>query len=262
VSSLLYVYTVLPADQPDPELPGVALVREGRLAAVVSSVPADEFDEEPLNRNMADLDWLGRWAERHQAVNAGLMERGEALLPLAFGTIYRDEGGVRTMLRQREAELLRRLEGVRGRAEWVVALHRDGPAARAWVEERGEALVELRREIEASAPGRAYLLTRRLDDARRDELLRLDRAALDELGRTVEGHAERRHREPLATPQGGADAAGGSGVIARLSLLVPRPAEAALGDALGALAERWRARGYTVDVTGPWPPYRFGGDPV
>ncbi|HEY3082751.1 MAG TPA: GvpL/GvpF family gas vesicle protein [Chloroflexota bacterium] len=261
MSSLLYVYTVLPAAQPDPDLPGLALVREGPLAAAVAPVPAEEFDEEPLNRNMRDLDWLAPRAERHQLVNAALMERSEALLPLAFGTVYRDEAGLRAMLRGRQAELLRRLEGVRGRAEWVIALHRDGEAARAWVEERGQALADLRREIEASAPGRAYLLARRLEDARREGLLELDRAALAELGQTLAAHAERSHREPMAEGVG-AGAAGGSGPIARLSLLVPRPAEDALRAALGALTARWRARGYTLDVTGPWPPYRFGGDPL
>jgi hypothetical protein len=259
VGSLLYVYALLPAERPDPELGEVALVREGPLAAAVSAVPAEEFDEEPLNRNLRDLAWLGPRAERHQAVNAALMERSEALLPLAFGTIYRDEAGLRAMLRQRRDELLRRLEGVRGRAEWVVALRRDDRAARAWVEERGEALADLRRRIEASPPGRAYLLARRLDDARREGLLQLDQAALAELGRALEGRVERSHREPVTAP---ADPADGSGPIVRLSLLVPRPAEGELEAALGALAERWRPRGYTLDLTGPWPPYRFGGEPI
>ncbi|HEV8632849.1 MAG TPA: GvpL/GvpF family gas vesicle protein [Chloroflexota bacterium] len=277
MSSLLYVYTVVPAALPDPDVPGLALVREGSVAAAVAPVPAEEFDEEPLNRRMRDLDWLAPRAERHQAVNAALMQKSAALLPLAFGTVYRDEAGLRAMLRERQAELMRRLESVRGRAEWVVTLQRDGAAARAWVEERGAALADLRREIEASSPGRAYLLARRLDDARREELLRLDQAALAELVQTAEAHAERAYREPLAAPASGypsegqmgypagaaaASAGGGSGPIARLSLLVPRAAEAALGAALGALTERWRPRGYTPDVTGPWPPYRFGGDPV
>jgi hypothetical protein len=230
-----------------------------------------EFDEEPLNRNMRDMAWLAPRAERHQSVNAALMERGAALLPLAFGTVYRDEAGLRAMLRDRQAELLRRLEGVRGRAEWVITLHRDGAAAGAWVEEHGAALADLRREIEASAPGRAYLLARRLDDARREGLLQLDQAALAELSQALEAHAERSHREPLAAPRpegtpgypgGAGTAAGGSGPIARLSLLVPRPAEDALRAALGELTERWRPRGYGVDATGPWPPYRFGGEPL
>jgi hypothetical protein len=262
VSSLLYVYTVLPAEAPDPGLPDVALVREGPLAAAVAPVSAEEFEQEPLNRNLRDLEWLAPRAERHQAVNAALMRASEALLPLAFGTVYRDEAGLRAMLRDRRDELLRRLESVRGRAEWVVALQRDGAAARAWVEEHGPALSDLRRRIEASPPGRAYLLSQRLDDARREGLLELDRAALAELGQTVAAHAERTHREPLVAPAGDPSGAAGSSLVARLSLLVPRAAEAQLAAALDALSERWRGRGYRLDVTGPWPPYRFGGDPV
>src|SRR5205814_753791 len=86
VSELLYVYGIVPADhplgaRPDAGLSGIGgapigLVAEGPVAAVVSAVPAAEFDEEPLNSRLRDLDWLGPRAAAHQAVNARLMELG------------------------------------------------------------------------------------------------------------------------------------------------------------------------------------------
>jgi hypothetical protein len=48
-------------------------------------------------------------------------------------------------------------------------------------------------------------------------------------------------------------------MIARVSLLVPRDDETRLRAALDELADAWRPRGYDLDVTGPWPAYRFGG---
>ena len=58
------------------------------LAAAVSNVPADDFEEEPLNARVRDMAWLGPRAVAHQAVNAQLFEAADACLPLAFGTVF------------------------------------------------------------------------------------------------------------------------------------------------------------------------------
>ena len=238
---------------------GEGTVAEGDLGAVAEEVPAAEFAQEALDRNMADMAWLAPRAAHHQEVCAGLLERADAVVPLAFGTVFRDEAGVRAMLRDRADELRARLEAVRGRAEWVVALHRDGARASGWVEQDGaSAVAGLRRQIEASPPGRAYLLMRRVDEARRDGLVQLDAEAVAALHEAVGAVAERAYREPLAEGAGAA-ATGGSGMIARASLLARRQDEPRLRAALDSFAETWRRRGYDLDVTGPWPPYRFGG---
>jgi hypothetical protein len=245
------VFAVVPA--------GLGSVSEGSLGVVAEEVSETEFGEEALNRNMANMAWLGPRAAHHQEVCAQLLERADAVVPLSFGTVFRDEGGVRAMLRERADELGRRLAAVRGRAEWVVALSRDGARASAWVEQDGaSAVAELRRQIEASPPGRAYLLARRIDEAQRQGLIELDTQAVGALQDALAGIAERTFREPLAEGAGPA-ASGGSGMIARVSLLARREDEARLRAALEQLAEAWRPRGYEVDATGPWPPYRFGG---
>jgi hypothetical protein len=245
------VFAVVPA--------GLGSVSEGSLGAVAEEVSEAEFGEEALNQNMRDMGWLAPRATHHQEVCARLLEGADAVVPLSFGTVFRDEDGVRAMLRERADELEARLATVRGRAEWVVALSRDGARARAWVEQDGaSAVAEVRRQIEASPPGRAYLLARRLDEAHRQGLFELDAGAVAALQDALAGIAERTFREPLAEGAGPA-AAGGSGMIARVSVLAPRAGEARLRAALNQLAEAWRPRGYEVDATGPWPPYRFGG---
>ena len=231
------------------------LVVEGELAGAVSVVPAAEFDEEPLNQRMRDLAWLGPRAAAHQAVNARLMEAEEALLPLAFGSVYHDEESLRRRLRERADELVTRLEQVRGRAEWVVSITRDESQALAAIDEASAALQRLNSDIAASAPGRTYLLTRRLGEVHRQELASLDaevvRAAIERLDGTV----ERLYREPIVPGAPG-------GPIARISLLVPRADQVRFVEEVGRLEADWGPRGCAIALTGPWPPYRFGGVPL
>jgi gas vesicle protein GvpL/GvpF len=263
VTSLRYLYAIFEADpaaaawRDEEPLLGVeaAPVRplvEGALAGAVSDVPASDFDEGPLNEHVRDLDWLGPRALAHQQVNAHLFERVDAVLPLAFGAVFRDDNRVRRLLREQRADFLGRLARVRGRAEWVVTVHRDEAAALAALERSSTSLRDLRAQVEASSPGRAYLLKRREAELRREELLAGDAEATRAVVAALAGHAEDTYREAIA--EGVRD-----GAITRVSFLVPRSREADFVDTVERLREHWCGRGYLVAPTGPWPPYRFGG---
>src|SRR5579859_3513343 len=99
MSDLLYLYAVLPAASPAVawlsrnRLSGIAgaplrALCAQALAAAVSGVPADEYEEEPLNQHIRNLAWLGPRAAAHQEVNARLFELADTVLPLSFGAVY------------------------------------------------------------------------------------------------------------------------------------------------------------------------------
>jgi hypothetical protein len=257
-SNLLYVYAFVPGSVELPEkIAGiddrlVRLLADGNVAAAYSEVPPEEFEEEPLNRLMREMEWLAPRATAHQAVNAALMERAEALLPLSFGAVYRDPAGIVRTLRERKAELAERLDAVRGRSEWVATLHRDEPRALAAAEESDPDLARLNEEIAAAAPGRAFLLRRRLEEVRKAALERLDREAAAAAVVGLADLVERVHAEPIVRTSPDAP-------LARTSLLVRREDEGDLVQQVADLARRWEERGYALRLTGPWPPYRFGG---
>jgi hypothetical protein len=259
---LLYVYAVLAADSPSIErlakgpllgLEGGAVraVVEGGLAAVISDVPELTYEEEPLNERLRDLEWLSPRASLHQQVNDHLLERAGALLPLSFGVVYRGEESLRGMLRSRQTELLQRLEQVRDRAEWILTLHREDGAALADVERSSDQVRRVQEQVESSGPGRAYLLRRRLGELRRSELLELDASALRALGEVLGDVGARIFREPVPDSVERAP-------VARLSLLVRRDVERQLEAGVDRFNQLWSIRGYLAQLSGPWPPYRFG----
>jgi hypothetical protein len=256
MTDLVYVYAVV--ERPIiPELKGIDrrrvrwVVHDG-LAAAVSDVPEEDFGEEPLNANVRDMGWLGPRAVAHQEVNSRLSEVAEAIVPLAFGTVFRDDERVEQLLRTQQRALAARLERVRGSAEWVVALHLlQEPDAEA-VAGASTAVKALRDEIEASPPGRAHLLRRQLATLERDEARRLQFEAaaqvLDELRRV----ARDVYPEPLPSDTV-------ERPLLRASVLVPRADESTFLDQVDGLRQTWREPSYRVLLTGPWPPYRFGG---
>jgi hypothetical protein len=256
--ALRYLYAVVGAESERPivearligiEGGGVEPVREGRLAGVTSAVPASGYEEEPLNAKLQDLDWLAPRAAAHQEVNRRLLEIVPAVVPLAFGAIYRDVEGVRELLRKRGDDFAARLDGLTGRAEWIVAIERHGAPAVA-----GEATRALDDEIAKAAPGRAFLLGKKRDEVEREDRRSRDAAIADRTWTALEAVADRLYREPLIEDPA-------TIAVARFSALVARDRERALNDTVRSLKREAVAGGYRIRLSGPWPAYRFGGLP-
>ena len=227
----------------------VEAIVEGDLLGATSAVPASEYEEEPLNERLQDLEWLAPRAASHQEVNGRLLELANAVIPLSFGAIYRDADGVRELLRRRADDFADRLRAVEGRAEWIVSIEREGSTA-----PTGGAVGALDAEIATAAPGRAFLLGKRRDEVIREERRIRDAAVAEEAWGTIEAIAERVYREPLIEDPTAA-------AIARFSVLAHRDRELELGDVVRRLGASGASEGYRVRLSGPWPAYRFGGLP-
>jgi hypothetical protein len=260
MTRLVYVYAILPiASQAVTALQlgdvtgidggTVGSVAAGDLAAAVSEVSSEAFEAQTLNRLVQSMDWLGPRAAQHQQVNAVLFGQTDALAPLSFGTVYRDHAGVTSMLTDQQQPLAAALQRLRGRAEWVANLHRDIHQALATLEQHSAALRDLRSAIAGGAPGRAYLLARQVETVRRRELLALDGQAVAALDALRSG-ADATFAESL-------EAGSANGLLARLSILVPREAESIWLSIAEGYLQHWRPLGYELRLTGPWPPYRF-----
>jgi hypothetical protein len=227
----------------------VETIVEGDLGGVTSVVSSSDYEEVPLNEHLQDLEWLAPRAAAHQEVNGKLLELADAVIPLAFGSIYRDVEGVRDVLRERAQDFADRLRALQGRAEWIVSIERDGTRAPS-----GGAVSALDAEIAAAPPGRAFLLGKRRDEVIRDERRTRDAALAEATWATIEAIAERVYREPLIEDPTVA-------AIARFSVLAHRERQAELGDAVRRLSSSEGADGYRIRLSGPWPAYRFGGLP-
>jgi hypothetical protein len=113
VAAAWYVYGIAPADA---ALDGLEVVSEHGLAAIVGRVDLAEFGQEALRRNLENRAWLEQAVASHDDVLSRVVGAA-SLVPFRFGTVFHDEAGVREMLREREAELRRALDRLRGHVE-------------------------------------------------------------------------------------------------------------------------------------------------
>ena len=255
---LLWAYCVMRDAAPGPvEVPGVAgapveRIAVGGLAALVTRVPAAQFAQEPLARNLNDLGWLERVARAHEAVLDTTLAQG-TIVPLRMCTIFENERGVGEMLERRRESLSEALEVLEGRLEWAVKVlvdsdrlieaagsQRDDPAG-----------------IARPGEGSAYLLRRRDERAIREAAGRLAADAAQQIHARLQDWA----LDARTAPPQNRELSGHEGeMVLNASYLIERERTEELRGIIAELEEHHRELGARIELSGPWPPYNFVPD--
>jgi len=254
---LLYVYAVVPLgaqlDGAPLGVDGASLTRipEGDLAAIVSRVDASYG--EGLDDRLADVGWLGPRATAHDVVLTWASDTGP-VVPLPLLSLFRSDEAVRRMLRERSTELAAVLAYVAQGREYGVRVFRVDAELRDALAGLSPTVARLAGDVTAAtSPGQAYLLGRKLEAARKDELQRVSREVAALTFDRLSGSSVAAVEEPLPTPSG--DHAGVA--VLNAAFLV---AQARLDEFRAVVTDLMRDygdRGFRIEFTGPWPPYHF-----
>ena len=220
------------------------------LHAVFTPVDAIAFSQQTIDQRAGDLEWLGSIGYRHQAVMAELM-RSTAVVPLRAFSLFSSEAAVRAWMHQHAALLGRTLERLAGKHEWTLRLELDPERWSEAIVGRVPSLRGLQDELSSAAPGKAFLLRKKLDEEKKKASHVAEEELLAEIDGVVSGRircetvAESRLRRSGAFPQ--------------IDVLIDRDEESELHALRDDLAARYDAEGVTLALTGPWPPYTFAG---
>lgn len=251
--NVLYVYAVT-RDAVTPEADGVDGTRRfgtatiDGISAVYTPVSGEAFSQEAIDARAGDLEWLGAIGYRHQDVVSDLMKR-TAIVPLRAFTLFSSEEALRTYLHEQAEMLAKVLERLDGKQEWTLRVEFEPSRWSESLATRIGSLRDLQNEIASAAPGKAFLLRKKLDEekkrashaAEQEVVAEVERLVIDTL--SCETIAETRERRDGAFPQ--------------INVLLNRDEEAKLQELHGKMTGRYEAEGVTLGLTGPWPPYTF-----
>ncbi len=227
-------------------------VEAAGLSAVVSAVPLDTYGEGALSERLSDAAWTATRALRHERV-AEHFARSTAVVPLRFGAIYLRRDGVAAMIEDRAEQFRAVLARLEGREEWGLNVYVERARLREEVTGLSARLREMAERADASTPGQAYLLRKKIEGLRDEEVRvetrRVAREVEETLGAACDGVARLRVLKDEANEQGE--------LAARLAFLVPRAGFDSFRAAAERLADRYTALGFRFELTGPWPAYNF-----
>jgi len=255
-----YVYCVIGPEElgldglagTDAEHP-VTVLRSDRLGAVASRVPLDEFSEDRLRERLHDVDWLEGRARAHERV-LDHVRTLTTVIPMRLCTIYSSETSVHEMLERERTALTEALGRLAAKTEWGVKAFSRSDLVERIADERSPALAELVAAIAQASPGEAYMLRKRLEALRREEVDRL----VQECGDAVHARLSALAVDVVLNPLQPREVTNHSGeMVLNGVYLVEDSATEDLHRLVATLQDEYRDLGVELERTGPWPPYNF-----
>src|SRR5215207_1154351 len=152
------------------------------LVALASQVPRATYSEENLAEHLTDATWTAIRAMRHETVVEYVAKRA-TVIPLRFGTMYRERSGVEQRRTQKSRELDSSIEQLRGREEWGVNVYCDRAVLLSSITSVSPVLRELVERAAQAPPGQSYLMQKKIDTLKVDEA----RAAVNRIVDQIEG---------------------------------------------------------------------------
>lgn len=254
MTPVLYVYAIAREPVVNPGVGAVdgsqnfGAVTRGGVSAIYTPVPDDEFSQEAVDRRAGNLEWLGSIGYRHQAVVNALMSRTD-IIPLRAFTLFSSEESVGRLLDETSKSLRRKLDRIGGKREWTLRIEFDAQLWNDALTARVASLRDLSAQMKDAAPGKAFLLRKKLDEERKRASREGEESVVAEIQDAIlqklssEIVAETREQREGAFPQ--------------INVLVNRDEEAVLQELHRDLNDRYRGEGVTLAISGPWPPYTF-----
>ena len=217
------------------------------ICAVVHNCPAQPYQSD-------DQEVVKGWVMTHQGVVDAAWERWGVVLPLSFDTIIREEAAksaernVKDWLKQEYEELKRRIDKVKGKAEYGVQVFWEPEVIVQSLTWTSPEIRRLDEEIKSKPKGLGYMYRQKLENLIKHQM----EAAADECFKNF--YSQIRKYTDNVRVEKTRKAEPDLQMIMNLSCLVYRDRYTELGEELGKIN---RMRGFVVRFTGPWPPYSF-----
>jgi hypothetical protein len=256
LNELLYVYCIA-ADPPgiinelkSRDLKSVSIHGFNVLMKIV---PENEFSEENLKKNIADLLWLEAKAREHIQV-IGMIMGYTSVIPFKFGTIFNSVASLEKFITAFSASLFQNFDFIRGKEEWSAKIYCNRKALCKHIDELSESAAALEKQIMASSPGKAFLLQRKKADLIQDEMDRIckkfGQSCFNELSKQSEANSLNNLLPKEVT--GREDT-----MILNAAFLVVKEKAPEFKGSATKFGSGEADSSFNFELTGPWPPFSF-----
>ena len=229
------------------------------LEAVVSKVSPEEFGSEEVQKKaQEDLKWIKEKGVAHERIIEEAMRKNDkilSLIPMRFGTIFKEEARLKEVLDKDYSKIKEVLEKIQGKQEWSIKVYlKDKGKFEQTIKEENEAIKEKEKEIATLPEGMAYFMEEELKDVISKEAEKELNNVVESLFETLEKHAissvknkilEKEltgRREPM---------------VLNAAYLISEEKIEVFKKEIEDLNQEIQAKGFCLEYSGPWPAFNF-----
>jgi hypothetical protein len=216
------------------------------VAALVHSCRPVPYDSK--DRRQAE-----GWVLEHSYVIDQATKKYESILPFSFDVILREgDSQIEQWLGRNYENLWAQLEALKGKAEYTVQIFYDFDCLKARIMMVDQELSDLQEKIESESRGKAYLLSKKLDQKLKREVVAEAGHLAEEFLVQIKEQSDKLvvNDKPSWIPENFRDKM----LMASYSCLVCKDKVERLGEVLEDINS---LPGFCVRFTGPWAPFSF-----
>jgi hypothetical protein len=139
----------------------ISMIPYDDLVAITTSVSTEKFSQEQLDANMKKAEWLKINAFHHHECISGLHPHF-TILPMPFGTIFKNEDNIRSLMCSQGQLFHKRLSSIKDKQEWNVKLYCDLEKALSFTLHHDSAIIELKEKLKTMPTGRQFLFKKKI----------------------------------------------------------------------------------------------------
>jgi len=229
------------------------------LEAVASNISLEEFASEEIQRKaQEDLNWIKEKGVAHERVIEEAMRQNDkvlSLIPIRFGTVFKEEARLKETLNKDYSKIKEVLERIQGKQEWSVKVYlRDRQKFEQVIKEKNEAIKEKEKEIAALDEGMAFFMEEELKEViskeADKELNNIVGILFENLGKQAVGSTKTRILEKELTGKH-------EPMVLNAAYLIPEEKVKSFKEEVEALNQEIQLKGFNLEYSGPWPAFNF-----
>src|SRR4051812_34209824 len=234
----------------------VSAIPRDDVAALATSVSAEDYSPGRVEKLTADVDWVSQRAMAHDRVLTWASDN-TAVVPFPMWTLFRDAKAVKAMLGKRMTELQSTFSRIADGREFIVRVYVQPGVLKDHVGAHSSELRQLEADAEKASPGQKYLLQRKIDQLRVDAGRDVAAQAAAQIHDSLKAISMETVREQPVNS--GAPREQGRAIL-NASFLVTPTRVVDFQTVLTGMVNKYEPSGFKFDFTGPWPPYHFVGE--
>ena len=255
-NDLLYIYCICDVEPRLQDISGnenLKCLQFEDLFAIVKDVSPDEFSEENLKKNFADLAWIETHARDHIRIIVEVM-KSSTVIPFKFGTIFINDERLGNFINDYSVSLIENLQHLKGKEEWSVKIYCDRTKLNAQIGAISQDVRNLEEEIKSSMPGKAFILKRKKVDLVEKEVQHAigyyGQNCYDQLA-ILSATTHINNLLPREVTERTDD------MILNASFFVPAEKVSDFLTIIDQSQEKYKEVGFDIEAAGPWPPFSF-----
>ena len=229
------------------------------LEAIVSKVSSEEFDSETVQiKAREDPNWIKEKALAHEKVIEEAMRKDDnflSLIPIRFGTIFKEEAGLKKTLDKDYSKIEQVLEKIRGKQEWSVKVYlKDKGKFEQAIKKGNPAIKEKEKEITSLPEGMAFFMEEELKELVSQEAEKEINNIAESIFESLKKHTANSARNKILKKEltGRREP-----MVLNAAYLVAEEKIEDFRKGIEDLNQKMQVRGFCLEYSGPWPAFNF-----